>query len=415
MVYDQMNYGRYQIIEELGQGSMGVVYKANDPQIDRIVALKVLRQDRMTSDDFVRRFMKEAQAIGRLSHPNIVTIYDVGQDNNSIYIAMEFLEGSPLNEIIDSGLMPCEQVVTLGIQVADALHYASRKGIIHRDIKPTNIIISLDGQAKLTDFGIARIENPLDQQQTQIGEILGTPAYMSPEQAKGQNVDKSTDLFSLGIILYELCTGRRPFAGDSMMAIFREIMKTEPADPTMINPAIPSALAAVIMKSLRKKPAERFQSGKEMAESLKKSLIYEPLKTIINKPESAAKSKPVGLYLALLVFMLIVFSGTFYFLFSKKGMTLSAPTGMKIDNAQIQTTIATPVSLNIESMPPGAQIFINNSFYGTTPLVQKLSLGKYEVRLSLHNYFDWEAQLQLDQKGEKYISVELLAMDSKKL
>ena len=292
MEYDHMNYGRYQIIDELGKGSMGVVYKAHDPQIDRIVALKVLRQDRMSSDDFVQRFMKEAQAIGRLSHPNIVTVYDVGQDN-SIYIAMEFLEGSALNEIIDSGLMSSEQVVTLGIQMAEALHYASQKGIIHRDVKPTNIIIRPDGLAKLTDFGIARIENPLDQQQTKIGEILGTPAYMSPEQVKGQHVDNRTDLFSLGIILYELCTGRRPFAGESMMATFREIMETDPADPAMVNPAISAALAAVIMKSLRKKPAERFQTGKEMAESLKKSLIQEPPRTIAPQSEPAAKSKPV--------------------------------------------------------------------------------------------------------------------------
>ena len=142
--------------------------------------------------------------------------------------------------------------------------------------------------------------------------------------------------------------------------------------------------------------------------------MSEPLKTIVVKPESAAKSKPVGLYLGLLISVLILFSGTSYLFFSKKGMTtLSALTGMKMDNTQPQTSIATPVLLNIESMPPGARIFINNSFYGTTPAVQKLPLGKYEVRLSLQNYFDWEAQLQLDQEGEKHISVELLAMDNK--
>ncbi len=405
-----MNYGRYQIIDELGKGSMGVVYKAHDPQIDRIVALKVLRQDRMSSDDFVQRFMKEARAIGRLSHSNIVTVYDVGQDNDSIYIAMEFLEGSALNEYGDSGLMGSEQVVDLGIQVAEALDYASQKGIIHRDVKPTNIIINPDGQAKLTDFGIARIENPLDQQQTQIGEILGTPAYMSPEQVKGQQVDNRSDLFSLGIILYELCTGKKPFAGGSMMATFREVMEKEPVEPALLNPGIPASLSAVIIKSLQKKPEERYQTGKEMAESLKKSLIHEAPLTSDSQFEPVVRAKPVGLYLAILASLFIVVSGGLY-LFWAKG--ISSPTPAPTPTTSLPT-LPTPVSLNIESTPPGARVFINGSFCCTTPAAQKLPLGIYEVRLSLQAYYDWEAQLQLEQEGEKQISVELLEVNDNK-
>ena len=197
-----MNYGRHRIVKELGKGAMGVVYQAHDPQIDRLVALKVLRPDRVTTEAFLQRFMKEAKAIGRLSHPNMVIVYDVGEDHGTVYIAMEFLEGKPLNEIIQMDVFQPEEIIDLGVQVAEALDYAHRKGIIHRDIKPSNIIVQPDGQIKITDFGIAHIEDPEATQQTQAGEILGTPAYMSPEQVLSQPVDGRSDLFSLGVILY---------------------------------------------------------------------------------------------------------------------------------------------------------------------------------------------------------------------
>jgi serine/threonine protein kinase len=179
-----MQYGRYRIVKELGKGNMGVVYQAHDPQIDRMVALKVLRADRVASEDFVARFLKEARAIGRLSHPRIVTVYDVGEDHGSIYIAMEYLKGEPLNEILQKGRLSSEQAVDIVIQVAQALDYAHKEGIVHRDIKPSNIILTPDHKVKLTDFGIARIEDSTAGYQTQAGEILGTPIYMSPVQAK---------------------------------------------------------------------------------------------------------------------------------------------------------------------------------------------------------------------------------------
>ena len=184
-----MKYGRYDIVGELGKGSMGVIYRAHDPQIDRVVALKVLRHDRVISEGFVQRFFKEAKAIGRLSHPSIVTVYDVGRDQGTIYIAMEFLEGTPLDRVIQEKRLSLEEIVDLGVQVAEALDYAHQQGIVHRDIKPANIILTPTGQAKITDFGIARIEDPSAPQQTQAGEILGTPSYMSPEQVMSQPVD----------------------------------------------------------------------------------------------------------------------------------------------------------------------------------------------------------------------------------
>jgi serine/threonine-protein kinase len=209
-----MNYGRYQIIKEVGRGSMGIVYQARDPNIDRLVAVKVLRHDRITTDSFVKRFLKEAKVIGRLSHPHIVTIHDVGEDQGTVYIAMEFLEGISLSEIIQDRCLDAKEVIDFGTQIAETLDYAHRKGVIHRDIKPSNIVAEPDGQIKITDFGIARIEDSSATLQTQAGAIMGTPAYMSPEQVLGHSVDGRSDLFSLGVILYELSTGRRPFGGD---------------------------------------------------------------------------------------------------------------------------------------------------------------------------------------------------------
>jgi len=184
-----MKYGRYEIIKELGRGAMGLVYQAHDPEIDRLIALKVLREDRLTSAAFVQRFLKEARAIGRLSHPRIVTVYDVGQDHGTIYIAMELLQGEPLNALLEKKKFSPEEITNLGIQVAETLDYAHQKGIVHRDIKPSNILVQPDGQIKITDFGIAHIEDPEASIQTQAGEILGTPAYMSPEQVRGQPAD----------------------------------------------------------------------------------------------------------------------------------------------------------------------------------------------------------------------------------
>jgi len=180
-----MNYGRYQVVSEIGRGSMGVVYQAHDPHIDRLVALKVLRQDRVSSEDYVKRFLKEATAVGRLSHRGIVTVFDIGQDHGTIYIAMELLEGTPLDEVIKQRKIDFDLIVRIGREVAGALHYAHQKGIVHRDIKPANIICSENGEIKVTDFGIAHIEDPDGQQMTQAGEILGTPRLYEPGTGVG--------------------------------------------------------------------------------------------------------------------------------------------------------------------------------------------------------------------------------------
>ena len=319
-----MNYGRYQIVAELGRGSMGVVYKAHDPQIDRMIALKVLREDRVTSDDFVRRFLKEAMAVGRLSHPGIVTVYDVGQDQGSIYIAMEFLQGKPLDELMAARKFSFEEIVDIGIQTARALHYAHQHGIVHRDIKPPNIIYSPEGSIRVTDFGIARIEDPGGHQMTQVGEILGTPMYMSPEQVMGQTLDGRSDLYSLGVILYQMTTGKRPFQGTTLAAIFRAITQDTPETPHALDPAIPEALSDLIMRLLDKEPARRFASGDDLIEAFRACLPSKaPSPSIGPPPLTSTEQRGAGTGSKMILFGMIALIicaslGGYYFLQMKQ-------------------------------------------------------------------------------------------------
>jgi serine/threonine-protein kinase len=288
-----VNYGRYEIVKELGRGSMGVVYQARDPHIDRLIAVKVMRRDRMENESFVKRFMKEAKVIGRLSHPRVVTIFDVGEEGGEIYIAMEYLEGIPFSDVIKQRRLEPAEIAEFGIQVAETLEYAHRKGVVHRDIKPSNIIIEPGGGIKITDFGIARIEDSSATLQTQAGEIMGTPAYMSPEQVLGNPVDGRSDLFSLGVILYELSAGRRPFGGEgkTLATVFNDIIQGSPQDPREATASIPSTLSGIIMKALEKDPAQRFQSGKEMAEALR-ACLTKPEPVPVGVSPTPAKRKP---------------------------------------------------------------------------------------------------------------------------
>ena len=212
--------GRYEVVGELGQGAMGVVYKATDPLIDRIVAIKTITLSlaQEEREEYEARFYQEAKAAGRLSHPNIVTIFDVGRSGDIAYIAMEFLQGRELRDILnDEKLLPVDQVLDIVAQVALGLAYAHEHGIIHRDVKPSNIMVLRDGHAKITDFGIARMASA--SVRTQTGMVLGSPKYMSPEQVMGKLTDQRSDIFSLGVMLYEMLTGLPPFTGENVNAI----------------------------------------------------------------------------------------------------------------------------------------------------------------------------------------------------
>ena len=376
---------------------MGVVYQAHDPQFDRMLALKVLRQDRVISEEFVKRFLKEARAIGRLSHPNVVTAYDAGEDQGTIYLAMEFIEGKPLNEIVQERRFKQEEILSLGIQVAETLHYAHQKGVIHRDVKPGNIMVQPDGVIKIADFGIARIEDPSATFQTQAGEIMGTPAYMSPEQVLGKPVDGRSDLFSLGVILYELTTGKRPFATErkNLATIFNEIIHIHPPEPAKENPAIEPGLSAIIMKCLSKAPEDRFESCLALAEALRK-YGKEPESVASAKQIVVVKEKPrrLGIYLAFLLGIALVFGVSAAILF--KGHTVSPP--------------RKEASMHVDSKPQGAEIYADEVLKGTTPKDFGLPPGGYSIRMALPGYEKWEDKIQVEEAREYPLQVELKAL-----
>jgi eukaryotic-like serine/threonine-protein kinase len=265
--------GRYEIVGELGKGAMGIVYKGMDHKIHREVAIKTIRfeQDFDTDEieDVKKRFFREAETAGRLTHPNIVTIYDVGEDWDLSYIAMELLEGDDLVPYTKKGnLLPTRRVVQIIAQSCDALHYAHEQGVVHRDIKPANIMLLKSGQVKVTDFGIARITTG-SRTQTAAGIVLGTPSYMSPEQVSGQHVDGRSDIFALGVVFYELLTGERPFKAEAIMTLLN-VIATQPHTPVRThNPRVPEFLGKVIDKALAKDPTARFQRAGEMARALR--------------------------------------------------------------------------------------------------------------------------------------------------
>ena len=262
--------GRYKIISEIGQGAMGVVYKAVDPIIDRTVAIKTinLNLSRQELEEYEARFQQEIKAAGRLNHPNIVTIYDVGKTDQVAYMAMEFLEGNELKDIIASGnLLAPEQVVDIIAQVADGLWFAHQQDIVHRDVKPSNIMVMKGGMAKITDFGIARLPNSAVK--TMTGLILGSPRYMSPEQVIGKTIDARSDIFSLGVVLYEALTGIAPFDGDNVNAIMYATVNTTPPPPSQHNRGVTAMLDLIVAKAMAKLLEDRYQTVKEFADDLR--------------------------------------------------------------------------------------------------------------------------------------------------
>jgi serine/threonine protein kinase len=260
--------GRYEIKEKLGSGGMAVVYKARCTWLDRIVTVKVLRDELVNDEEFVRRFRQEAQAVARLSHPNIVSVYDVGQEDGTYYIVMEYIDGQTLKEMIkEKGKLSPEKAIDLTSQICSALEHAHENNIIHRDIKPHNILMTSRGKVKVADFGIARAA--AETTVTHPGKIMGSVHYLSPEQARGEVVGISSDLYSAGAVLYEMLTGRVPFEGESPISVALKHLQDPIIRPRELDPTIPEPVEQVILRALNKDPKKRFSSAREMLKALK--------------------------------------------------------------------------------------------------------------------------------------------------
>lgn len=450
---------------------MGVVYEARDPNIDRIVAVKVLRQDRMDSETSVKRFMKEAKIVGRLSHPHIVIIYDVGEEQGSVYIAMEFIIGKSLDEILKEKSLNSSEVVAFGIQIAETLNYAHQKGVVHRDIKPSNIVVQTNGKIKITDFGIAHIDDASATLQTKAGEIMGTPAYMSPEQVMGKPVDGRCDIFSLGAILYELSTGIRPFGakGKNLATVFNEIINVTPKDPFVAMSPVPQELSWIIMKALQKEPEKRFQTGRELAEALKNCLKESPqFATQISDAAKPKKSKFLSLTIAAVTVTTVACGVLFYsqsrILLSHYADTtndampletkridpvaqpdrVTSETNKPVQNPleQVQnissptTHMAQPrskqvqgkktikerslplklqpvpalVALMMRTAPQGASVSVDGTIKGKTPLTLMLPIGKHRLVIMLSGYREIEKVITLEETMEYPLSFKLQAV-----
>jgi serine/threonine protein kinase len=266
------HFGRYELLSVLGRGAMGVVYQARDPQINRVVAVKTISMGDQSPEDaqeYRARFFREAEAAGRVSHPGIVTIFDIGEEpeTHAPYIVMEFVGGQSLDKVLarnEHTLLP-ETALQLTLELAEALDCAHSQGVVHRDLKPANILMTEDGHAKIADFGVAKLNLATH---TLAGRVLGTPAYMSPEQLNGDAVDGRSDLFSLGVILYTVLTGYRPFQGNSALTVSFKVVNRDPIPATVLNTDLPPGLDYIIARAMAKDPAQRYQTGREMARDL---------------------------------------------------------------------------------------------------------------------------------------------------
>ncbi|MBI1879270.1 MAG: serine/threonine-protein kinase PknK, partial [Chloroflexi bacterium] len=270
--------GPYRVVEKLGAGGMAEVYKAYQPRLDRYVALKFIRPELLSAEDFRPRFEREAKTLAQLSHPNIIHVYDFGEEGRHCYLAMEYVAGGTLKEWLRSlsaagQVMSLEQALAILQQVSAGLDYAHQQGVIHRDIKPANIMLTADGRALLNDFGIAKVIST-SRELTQTGSTTGTPAYMSPEQISGgaDKIGSASDLYSLGVVLYELVTGQTPFSADTPMGLMLKQVKEPPPPPRSLNPTLPEPAERVILRALAKDPAERYQRAGELAQAFQQAI-----------------------------------------------------------------------------------------------------------------------------------------------
>ncbi len=274
----QLRLGDYELLEEIARGGMGVVYRARQLRLNRMVALKVVLHGPLASPDFVRRFQNEARIVAGLRHPNIVTVFETGEHNGSHFLSLEFVDGQNFSELVRRHPLPARRAAAYAKTIAEAIEYAHQRGVLHRDLKPSNILLDRLDQPRVTDFGLAKLMNQ-DTGLTTTGQIMGSPNYMSPEQAGGQFSDSTvqSDVYSLGAILYELLTGRPPFQGATLQAVLEQVETVEPVPPQRLNPGIPVDLQTICLKCLQKDPARRYESAQMLADDLGRFLGHQPI------------------------------------------------------------------------------------------------------------------------------------------
>ncbi|HXP62687.1 MAG TPA: serine/threonine-protein kinase, partial [Dongiaceae bacterium] len=280
-----LRLGDYELLEEIARGGMGVVYRARQLSLDRIVALKVVLHGPFSSPDFVRRFRREAQVVAALRHPNIVAIYEVGEHHGSHFLSLEFVEGRSFAELVRPGPLPARRAANYLKLIALAMEHAHQRGVLHRDLKPSNILLDVFDQPRVTDFGLAKLVK-YDSQLTVAGQVLGSPNYMAPEQAAGECPDSApqADVYSLGAILYELLTGRPPFQGETIQSVLAQVQDAQPVLPRRLNPGVPVDLQTICLKCLQKEPARRYASAQALADDLACFLESRP---ILARPASS--------------------------------------------------------------------------------------------------------------------------------
>ncbi len=284
--------GRYRVGRLIGAGGMATVHEAEDTALGRRVAIKVLQPQYAADASFVSRFDREARAIAALNHPGIVQVYDVGNDGSTPYIVEEFVDGEPLKELLRTGPMPADRIIDVGVQIAKALDYAHHAGIVHRDVKPQNIMIAPRGQAKLVDFGIAATTGVAGN--TDAGSVFGTAHYLAPEQVQGQSASPATDVYSLGVVLYEMATGHPPFDGQTAVEIANKHVSATPEPPSIGNPTMPPRLEQAILHALNKDPARRPQSAADLARELLQAdeMLERPTMQVPHSPAPSPRAAP---------------------------------------------------------------------------------------------------------------------------
>lgn len=328
-------FGPYKITEKLGEGGMAVVYKGYQQSLNRYVAIKVLRQELAQDEEFVARFRREALAVADLDHPNILHVYDAGFVQGMYYIVMAFVDGGSLRDLVSQGPLEPEYALSIASQVADALHHAHQRGIVHRDVKPNNILLSRDGRPLLSDFGIAKALHE-STGLTRTGMSIGTPEYMAPEQIQGQKVDARTDIYALGIVLYEMLAGWAPFSSTTPVAALYKQVNEPPPPLRQANISIPAWMEAVVAKALAKSPLDRYQQASDFAEALRQrqapartpgpTRIATPAKMPRVEPEGKGRRKAIPVLIAGIVLLLLALVAVVVILLSGGPEVTTGPT-----------------------------------------------------------------------------------------